>query len=523
MTTGFLTVTELINLKIMADRATIDSSRIKDLIQSDMASPLKQRMAQGVNYYNSRHDILDHRNYYYVDGARQEDLVKANNKVPHPFHKILVDQKVSYIVGNPVVVSVGSVDVVDENAPTSAEAASLSTAEEFQTVLIEQLGEGFDDLLNDWVLGASNKSIEWTHFYVDGKGRLKFMVVPSEQIIPVYDTQYQNELIYVIRFYVFDLISQDGKTQQRYKVEWWSKTEVEYWVQTEEGQFVHDPDYELNPCPHWLTFNTLSPAVKSANSWGRVPFVALWNNSQLHTDLQAIKPLVDAYDKVKSGWINDLDDFAEQIYVLKGFTGLRGETSTGLSELALFMQNLKLNKAIAVEAEGAVSVLKAEIPLEAKNKFLDLTRREIFYFGEGVDVDNDKFGNNPSGISLKFLYASLDLKANRLIRKLKVSLCGFVWFVVEWLNRTTGTKYYSEDIIFTVNKSQIFNEKEKIDGLIASKDMLSKQTILENHPYVDDVDEEMARIDAQDNEMRLKDEEKLKLQMELLDTEMNGA
>jgi SPP1 family phage portal protein len=503
LTTGFLTVTELINLKVLADKAKLDTTRITDLIKSDLSSPLKSRMSQGVNYYNSRHDIQDFRHYYWVDGARQEDTTKSNNKVPHPFHKILADQKTAYIVGNPVVVSIGSVDVVDEDNPTSGEQRQLAIAEEFQTKLMEKLGESFDDVLNDWILGASNKAIEWVHFYIDGKGDFRFMIVPSEQIMPVYDTQYQNDLIYVIRFYVYDLVDHNGQRQQRYKVEWWTKDEVEYWVQLADGMFIHDPDYELNPAPHWLSFNTLTPSVKSPNSWGRVPFVALWNNSQLHTDLQPIKPLIDAYDKVKSGWVNDLDDFTEQVYVLKGFTGLSGEAQAGLSELQLFMQNLKANRAIAVETDGAVTTLKADIPLEAKVKFLDITRREIFYFGEGVDVDNDKFGNNPSGISLKFLYASLDLKANRLIRKLKVALKEFMWFVTEWINRMGATKYDSSQIMFTVNKAMIFNEKEKIDGLLASRDMLSEQTILENHPYVDDVDEEMARLEAEKAEKPL--------------------
>lgn len=480
MTTGYLTQSQLVELKLMADKATLDTTRISDLIKSDLATDYKQNMKSGVDYYNSLHDILDHLNYYTIDGQKQVDKVKANNKTPHPFHKILVDQKTAYVAGNPIAITVSSDD---------------EKVKEYQKELTLQLDESFDDLVNEWIKGSSNKGIEWVHFYVDGKGNLNYCIVPAQQIIAVYDTQYQDDLVYVIRFYVYDLISATGETQQRYKVEWWTKEKVEYWVQTENSQFIHDASYPINPAPHWYSFNTEDESQREDISWGKVPFVPLQNNSENQSDLHPVKPLIDAYDKVKSGWLNDLDDFAQLIYILKGFQGLRNETSAGYSELGLFISNLKNDKAIAVESDGAVSTLKTEIPVEAREKFLKLTRQEIFYFGEGVDVGDEKnIGQAPSGIALKFLYASLDLKANRLIRKLKTSLKEFVWFVTEYINITKNKEYDYEQISFTINKSQIFNEKEKIDGLVASNGMLSKKTILENHPYVDDVSEEMKRL-----------------------------
>jgi SPP1 family phage portal protein len=486
MTTGYLTQNQLIALKLFTDRTNLDTARLSDLINTDLASTFKRDMADGVKYSNAEHDILDHKNYYWVDKVKQEDLVKANNVIPHPFHKILVDQKVAYIAGNPVVVG-----VADE----------VPDSEAFQVSIVEQLDDEFDDLLNDWLGGASDKGVEWMHVYIDSKGRFEYCIVPAEQVIPIYDTQYQEELIYVIRYYTYELVN-DGLSQTRYKLEWWSKTQVEYWVQNGSDKFVRDPDYAVNPAPHWTVGNTAFPEQNEPRSWGRVPFVELPNNTAWTNDLHPIKPLIDAYDRVKSGWCNDLDDFAEMVYVLKGFTGLKSESQAGLSEIALFVQNLRNDKAIAVETDGAVTTLRSEIPVEAKEKFLRITRQEIFYFGEGVDVgDPANVAQAPSGIALKFLYASLDLKANRMIRKLKTALKYFIWFVTEYINFTENKSYDAEQVTFTVNKSMVFNEKEIIDGLVASKDMLSEQTILERHPYVDDVEAEMQRLES-DREKR---------------------
>jgi SPP1 family phage portal protein len=499
MTTGYISLTHLISAKIMADKAQIDTMRIQDLISSDIDSPAKRHAAEGSRYYDAEHDILSFRPTYFLDGVEYQDLQKSNIRVPHPFHKIMVDQKVAYILGNPLVISIAEPDVEDPQNPTPEEIAAQDEAQAFEDALLDRIDNEFDDVMAEWAKGASNKGSEWIHFYYDGEGKLHHVLVPGEQIIGVYDTQYQDRLIYAIRYYVYDIVGEDGQIHQRYKVEWWSKDSVEYFQQQLDGTYVHDPFYEVNPGPHWFSFNTANPDLKVSHGWGRVPFVRLDNNASGKTDLQPIKPLIDAYDKVKSGWVNDLVDLQEMVLVLKGYAPMNDEIKNGLSEFAAFLQNLKTHKVISVSNEGGVEPLRVEIPIEAKEKFLQLTRKEIFFFGEGVDVDSEKF-QNPSGISLKFLYTSLDLKANRMIRRMKSALSEFMWFLVQDINDADGAEYDSTEIIFTFNKAVIFNEKEKIDSLVASEAMLSKQTILENHPYVDDVEQEMARLDAEEQE-----------------------
>ena len=57
------------------------------------------------------------------------------------------------------------------------------------------------------------------------------------------------------------------------------------------------------------------------HEFGEVPFIPFYNNN-IHTDdLKNIKPLIDVYDKVYSGFINDLDDIQELIFILSGYSG----------------------------------------------------------------------------------------------------------------------------------------------------------------------------------------------------------
>ena len=507
MTTGYLPQDLIIALKLMAEKAKLDSAQISDLINSFLTSDYTRSMTDGDNYYKCRHDILDNERTYFIDGLKEKSN-QTNEKLPHPFHKILVDQKAAYVAGKPIVVSIAK----------PAEDTEDVKAEKFQSLINEQLGTDFDDKVNEWIVGASNKAVEWMHFYVDTRGELKYIVCPAKQIIPVYDTQYQNELLYVIRFYVYDLISSMGVAERRYKVEWWTKTGVEYWVQIEDESFVRDVFYQTNPSPHWvLQFGMGEGSTTEPHSWGRVPFVPLYNNSENQTDLAPIKALIDAYDKVKSGWMNDIQDFAEMLLVLKGFQGLSGEAESGYTQLGLFMKNLREDHAVGVAEDGSVTNIQSQIPVEAKEKFLALTRKEIFYFGQGVDITDEKVAGAPSGVALQFLYAALDMKANKFIIKMKTALKDFFWFVTTFINEKTGSSYDPKSIVSVVNKSMIFNQVEIIQSLVLSKDMISEQTLLENHPMVNDVQAEMRRLDSQREKQRVEmDAQKTELEAEAM-------
>jgi SPP1 family phage portal protein len=526
----YITQANMINYKLMADKALIDSAQIDDLIETDKISPIKLAMSQGVNYYKGKHDYLTHKNTYFVDGNEIEDKIKANNKIVHLFHKILVNQKAAYIAGNPIVVSLTVEDVKDENNPTPQEDKAISESKEFQTVLLEELGEKFNDMITDLLTGSSNKGLEWLHFYINKEGELNYVITPAEQIIAIYDTQYQDKLLYVIRYYSYDIIDPVGKTMAtKYKVEWWTDKNVTYWEQQIDGTYIHDPNYyaadtTVYLLPHWTAYNTKSPSAKQGHSWGRVPFICLPNNSDYSTDLSGIKALIDSYDKVKSGWCNDLEDFQELLYNVKGYNGLSAEARQGYTEIGFLVHNLKTNKVVLTDNDGDVTTIKAEIPIEAKTKFLDITRREIFYFGEGVDINDEKIANSPSGVSLMILYEPLNEKCNRMITKLKLFLRNFMQYVTEYINMRDGTDYDYKQIVYTINKSTIFNEIEKVNALNASGAQLSQQTLLEQHPWVNDVDEEIARLEKEKNrrdEQGLVDLEKVSDSETMLDNEGN--
>lgn len=489
---------EIINLKLLADKATTDSKILLDLINADRLSKLKSDMNEGERYYQGKHDYLTHQNLYYpAEGSPIKMKNKANNLSVVQFYTLAEDQKIEYMLGKQPTVSIKEQDIMDENNPTPEEQKAISLSEQFQTAINAELTKKFYNILNNSLHSASRKSLEWLHFYIDTQGNLQYVITPAQGIIPIYDIQYENKLIEIIRYYEFELIDTTRNERvTRYKVERWNEKTVTYYQQDYDGNFFKDLYYETNPYPHWMDTNE-TLGIQTPNNWGRVPFVPIYNNSQGTNDLQPIKALIDVYDAVFSGWANDLEDIKQLILVLKGYEGLAHATKQGLIDLENFLTTLFSTGAIPVSEEGDVTNLKNEIPVEAREKFLEKCEKLIYKIGRMADPTALTAGNI-TNVAIKALYAGLDAKANAMLSKLDESLEEAMWFIIFWMNKRDRTNYDYKQIKFTYNKTTIFNEAEYITILNATRvtgDM-SLRTYLEKNPLIDDVDEEEARLAA---------------------------
>ncbi|HCW79833.1 MAG TPA: hypothetical protein DG942_01860 [Ruminococcaceae bacterium] len=180
---------DLIKVKLTVEGKLNQSEIIKSILQ-DWSVDEKQRfMAVGERYYNGQHDILNHdfRRSVVYDKVSAEDsddgkehetaqtITNSNNSNMHnihPFFRLLVDQKVGYIVGKPPTVSV-------------------EDDKEFETAITDiTTDEEFPDMLNDWVKEASKKGVGWVHPYYDPDGSLHYIVVPANEVIAFYDSEH---------------------------------------------------------------------------------------------------------------------------------------------------------------------------------------------------------------------------------------------------------------------------------------------------------------------------------------------
>lgn len=182
------------------------------------------------------------------------------------------------------------------------------------------------------------------------------------------------------------------------------------------------------------------------------------------------------------------------------------------------MRRLQINKAVNVlDPNGKVEARQVTLPVNERVEFLKMLRRDIYHFGMGIDIDDERFGTAPSGVALQFRYANLKHKCENMAPKLKKAIKDFFWFFTEDYNRKNSTAYDTSLIHITLNYSMIANDMEKVQMIAQSEGIISKKTQLENHPLVTDVNEEIKQLELEE-----KEEEKRYFTMKIDPTHKEG-
>lgn len=415
-------------------------------------------MEQGVRYYKGESDINHKQMYRYKDDVKIVDTDATNKKIASGFHKILVDQKTAYLVGEPMVFG------------------SNRNNDKQLKLLQEIIGERWEDTIPELIKGASNKGLEWLHPFINEDGEFDYMIISSTQFIPIYDYSKRKQLTAGIRFYSLsaDIV----------KLELWTDVDVTYF-EIINGQLVLDATVEVNPAPHFT-----DAEGTEAKNWGKVPFIKFANNEEELSDLHFYKSAIDAYDELVSDAQNTLSDMQSIILALIGY---------GDEDLEAFHTNLRRFKAIKLEAdEGDIKPITIDVPVDAYKMQSDLLKENIIMFGQGVNPSPDIIGNAPSGVALTNLYSLLDMKASILERKFTLAIREFMWFIQEYCKLANKGEFDYRDITFTFNKLLLTNETEIVDMAQRSLGIISQQTILENHPWVKDYATEKKRLDTEE-------------------------
>lgn len=442
----------------------MDIEVIKKLIRKYQAghTDFVRQIAKARAYYRNETDIM----FPPLKEEREKNekpLRNADNRIPFNFHGLLVNQKASYMFTAPPLFDLGEKKANKD--------------------LVKFLGDKYPKVCKDLCIEASNCTVGWLHVWCDKKSTWKYAIVPAEQVIPVWSDSLEKELLGVFRSYQ----NIDDDTGDTYII-------YEYWNETECAAYRLKAGDELDQLLPYQMFLVDPMLCEYADTYrhgvGEVPFFPFFNNNIDTDDLKNIKPLIDVYCKVFSGFVNDLEDIQEVIFVLTNYGG---------ADLGQFLRDLKDYKAIQIESEGdgdhsGVSTLTIELPVEAREKLLEITRKCIFEQGMGVDPDPQNFGNS-SGVALKFLYALLEQKAGLQETEFRLGFGQFIRCVC----RLNGISIKDDTIVQTWTRTSVQNDQELSQIATQSKGIVSDETIVAHHPWVDDPEKEMELLQEQED------------------------
>lgn len=437
----------------------LNDSRIISLINEFNSSKIRKMMVIGDNYYYVENDIKKREMFKIKDGKKIPITYKANHKLAHPTYKNMVDEKLEYLFAKPY---------------------TLKCEEERYIENVKKaLGKKFRKTLMKLGFEASNKGIGWLHPYIDENGSFKLMVIPSEQCLPIWKDSSHEELTMFIRFYASYEWNGDKKE---------TITNVE--IHTQDGPKYYKLDGKMLVPYQDLNFNEVNDNVgywKNSDgvemNWGKIPFIPFKNNLIEMPDILFVKSLVDDYDLTRSEASNFVEDVKNIYWILKGY---------GKQDAMDFMQMLNEDHVINIDADefSGVDTISPNMDISSIIAHYDQLKKDILEGGQSVNKDLDKIGNAPSGVALGFMYAGLDMKCNALETEFSDGFDNLLYFINQYYNIADPC----EDMQLILNRDIKINESEKITNLNASKQYISEDTYLSEHPFVNDVEKEKDAI-----------------------------
>lgn len=402
----------------------LSSQRIMSAIAADKYSKIKRQARTGQKYYDGRHDILDAR-VFYIDknGEVREDTTKSNARIPHPFFQEIADQEVAYILS-------GGICFKTKNP-------------ELQEYLKPYFGDAFIGQIQEVLTDTVVMGFGYLYWYQDEKNRTRFRHADSMGLVEVKDGDSSDSVNdYIIRYYPVSV--KDGRTATR--VEVWDGNFTWYYLNMG-GTLELDKNVTVNPCPHMLYQVGSRYYYEETN---RLPFIRIDNNRYRQSGVKKIKDIIDDYDVMNCGLSNNLQDVAEGIYVVKGFKG------SSLDEL---VWNVKQRKVVGVSEKGDLDVKTVDIPYEARKAKMEIDEKNIYRLGMAFNSSQTGDGNI-TNIVLKSRYTLLDMKAGRLITRLKEFLLTPLAIVIDEINAAHNTAFEVEDVEIEINPVVPTNEKE---------------------------------------------------------------
>lgn len=427
---------------------------------------------KSVNYYENKTDITtrnDGKPELNKEG-KKDPLRSADNRIPSNFYQLLVDQEAGYVATVFPDIDVGK--------------------DSDNKKIIDVLGDDRALTLNALLVDSSNAGRAWLHYWIDEDGNFRYGIIQPDQITPVYATTLDNKLLGVLRSYK-QLDPDNGKYFTVH--EYWTDKEAQFFKTSTTNSEVIEPyniitSYDLSAGYETGQSNTLK------HSFGRVPFIEFPKNKYRLPELNKYKGLIDAYDDIYNGFINDLDDVQTVILVLTNYGG---------ASLKDFMNDLKEYKSIKINNAGngdksGVDKLQIDIPVEARDDALKITRDNIFLFGQGIDPANFE-SSNASGVAIKMLYSHLELKAAKTQTYFEHAINELVRAIMRYLNFSDADKRHISQH-WTRTKVEDSLTKAQIVSTVANYS--SKEAVAKANPIVDDWQQELKDLakDRQEND-----------------------
>ena len=400
--------------------ATTDENKINFIqkaINQHINSDDYKKAVEAYEYYRQRNTaIMQYQKILYtVTGKPIEDVFSANHKTTSNFFYKIITQMIQYSLGNGLVFE-------NENVKEKFTGdIDLKIKKIFRYAAIEKIAFGFYN-----------------------NGNLECFKVT--EFVPIWDEE-DGSLKAGIRFWQIDsskplratLFELDGYTEYI----------------REKSQPMRILKDKQKYIKYKQTSEIYGTEIFDGENYPTFPIIPAYCSDKKQSMLEGIKEQIDAYDFIKSGFANDLDD-ATQIYWLLQNTGGMDDV-----DLAKFMQRLKTTKIANIDADegGALTPYTVQVPYQSREVYLERLEKDIYNDAMALNVSGIEAGNI-TATQIKAAYEDINLRAD-----------AFEEQVLEFMQAVFELAGVENEKI-TFNRSKVANTSEEIQTILSTGDLL---------------------------------------------------
>lgn len=452
------------------DRIT-DEQYIVSEINHFKTSQRRKEMLDGEKYYAGKHDILSRRRTVIGETGELIEVENLpNNRIVDNQYKKMVDQKTNYLLGQPF--------------------SLQSDNDAYAKALKQVFNKKFHRLMKAIGEDSLNCGIAWLFPYYNEQGELSFRRIRPFEVIPGWHDSEHTVLDYAIRIY--EVIVYEGKTEKVVeKVEVYDDRGISYFELTSGGS--------LTPCePYFQNYFTVTDAEGSevGYNWTKIPLIPFKYNSKEIPLIKMVKTLQDGLNIIESNFQNNMEeDTRNTILVLVNYDG---------ENLGEFRKNLATYGAVKIKtvdgAAGDLRTLQVEVNSDNYKAILEIFKKAIIENAMGYDAKDDRLKGSPNQMNILSMYSDIDLDANNMETEFQASMEELLWFIDAHLANTGQGDFEGENVDIIFNRDILLSESEAIDNVAKSVGILSEETVVSMHPWVDDPQAELDRIHQEKEE-----------------------
>ncbi len=432
----------------LSDGNEITGQQIGELIMDARTRASEMKKLYG-RYKGTREDVPILTRTYEID-----NISKINNKIANDFFGDIVNTKVGYFAGKPIVYKYPDVKDADK---------------ELLDGFLKR--NAYEDLDSETAKMAAVCGFSARYLYINLEGEASVINVLPWECIFICDEIGITDSPYALRYYQVD-----EKDKTYTKAEFMDEEKISYWIRegdmTSEGAFIMDSSEEANPIAHLMD---------------GCPLICFPNNEEMQGDCEKVLTLIDGYDRTLSDMNSEIEQFRLAYMAFHGMvpdeTTLKKALQTGAFGFP--------------EKESRMEFVTKNINAVAVENHLQMLEKNIIYFAQSVRFTDEAFGG-ASGVAMKFKIFNLEAKCMVCERKFTKALRRMFKVLSGYFSRKTAAEPYDPmewEITFVRNFP--LNLLEEAQTLATLKGLVSDETALSLMSFIKDPKEEMEKMKAE--------------------------